>query len=137
MMKATRNGVMKFCKGSLLVARARKIYTLYLMHAQICLEEVNVESENAGELWHKRFCHISQKGMCKLAKDNLISDVKDVQLERCTDYLAGKQNRTSFRTRPPTRRNAPLELVHTDVCQVDTKSHARSQYFVTFIDGHS
>ena len=35
------------------------------------------------------------------------------------------------------RRNAPLELVHTDVCQVDTKSHARSQYFVTFIDDHN
>ena len=30
-----------------------------------------------------------------------------------------------------------LELVHTDVCQVDTKSHAGSQYFVTFIDDHS
>ena len=28
------------------------------------------------------------------------------------------------------RRNAPLELVHTDVCQVDTKSHAGAQYFV-------
>ena len=29
-----------------------------------------------------------------------------------------------------------MELVHTDVCQVDTKSHARSQYFMTFIDDH-
>ena len=37
----------------------------------------------------------------------------------------------------PMRRNAPLELVHIDVCQVDTKSHAGSQYFVTFIDDHS
>ena len=36
------------------------------------------------------------------------------------------------------RRTAPLELVHTDVCQVDTKSHAGDmQYFVTFIDDHS
>ena len=32
------------------------------------------------------------------------------------------------------RGNPLLELVHTDVCQVDTKSHARSQYFVMFID---
>ena len=31
----------------------------------------------------------------------------------------------------------PLELVHTDVCYVDTKSHASSQYFVTFIDDYS
>ena len=35
------------------------------------------------------------------------------------------------------RCNAPLELVHTDVCQVDTKSHAGAQYFVTFIDDHN
>ena len=39
--------------------------------------------------------------------------------------------------RSPMRRNALLELVHTDVCQVNTKSHVGSQYFVTFIDDHS
>ena len=76
------------------------------------------------------------KGMKRLADDNLIP-VIDVHLERCTDCLAGKQNQTSFRSRTPTRRSAPLELVHTDVCQVDTKSHAGAQYFVTFIDDHS
>ena len=30
-----------------------------------------------------------------------------------------------------------MELVHTDLCQVDTKSHAGSEYFLTFIDVHS
>mgnify|MGYP002776927230 CR=1 FL=1 len=30
-----------------------------------------------------------------------------------------------------------LELMHTDVCYVDTKSHVGSQYFVTFIDDYS
>ena len=75
--------------------------------------------------------------MQRLAEDNLIPEVKNVQLEKCTDCLAGKPNRTSFRSRPPSRRMTPLELVHTDVCNVDTKSHAGSQYFVTFIDDHS
>ena len=32
------------------------------------------------------------------------------------------------------RKKIPPELVHLDVCYVDTKSHASSQYFVTFID---
>ena len=76
---------------------------------------------------------MSEKGMKRLADDNLIP-VKNVHLERCTDCLAGKQNRTSFRSRTPMRRNAPLELVHIDVYQVDSKSHVGSQYFVTFID---
>ena len=35
------------------------------------------------------------------------------------------------------RRKEMLELVRTDVSQVDTKSHAGSQYFVTFIDDHN
>ena len=81
---------MKFCKGSLIVARFQKINKLYLMHVQICREEVNMASENAGELWHKRLCHMSYKGMWTLAKDNLIPEEKDVQLEKCTDYLVGK-----------------------------------------------
>ena len=125
-------GVMKFSKGSLIVARARKINTLYLMHTRICREEVNVAAGDASELWHKRLCHMSW--MRRLADDNLITEVKNVQLEKCTDCLAGKQNRTSFRARPPMRGKAVPELVHTDGCQVDMKSHEGSQYFVTFND---
>ena len=105
------------------MARARKINTLYLMHTKICREEVNVAAVNAGEMWHKRLCHMSQKGMWRLAEDNLIPEVKNVQLEKCIDSLAVKQNRTSFQTRPPMRQKASLELVHIDVCQVHTKSH--------------
>ena len=32
------------------------------------------------------------------------------------------------------RKKVLLELVHMDVCYVDTKSHVGSQYFVTFIE---
>ena len=71
------NGVMKFSKGSLIVARAQKVNTLYLMNARLCPEEVNVVSDTADELWHKRLCHMSVKGMKRLADDNLIP-VKDV-----------------------------------------------------------
>ena len=50
---------MKFCKGSLIVATK----TPYLMHAQLCHKEVNVAANTVGELWHKRLCHMSEKGM--------------------------------------------------------------------------
>ena len=77
------------------MARAQKVNTLYLMNSQLCLEEVNVASNATGELWHKRLCHMSEKGMKRLADDNLIP-VKHVHLEKYTDCLAGKQNRPSF-----------------------------------------
>ena len=34
------------------------------------------------------------------------------------------------------RRKNVLELVHTDVCQVDAKSHAGAQYLVTLINDY-
>ena len=60
-----------------------------------------------------------------------------MHLDKCANCLADKQNRTSFWSRPPMRLKALLELVHTDVCSVDTKSHSSGQYFVTCIDDHS
>ena len=35
------------------------------------------------------------------------------------------------------RRKAPLELMHIDVCYMDTKSHARLHYSLNFIDDYS
>ena len=110
------NGTMNFYKVSLILARARKINRLYLMHGRICQEKVNVAADNTGELLHKRLCHMSQKGIRRLAEDNLILEVKNVQLEKCTDCLAGKQNRTSFRSRPPHHQGESLEYACT--CQI-------------------
>ena len=53
--------------------------------------------DTTGKLWHKRLYHMSPKRMWRLAKDNFIPKVKTMQLEMCTDYFTGKQNKTSFR----------------------------------------
>ena len=45
-----QNGFMKFCKGSLIVDKARKTNTLYLMHARLCRNEVNVAADRADAL---------------------------------------------------------------------------------------
>ena len=89
-----------------------------------------------GELWHKRLCHMREKGMWNPVEDNLIPEMKNVHLDKCTNCLDNKQNKTSFQSRPLMKKKAPLELVHTDVCYVDMKSHVGSQYLVTFIDDH-
>ena len=79
----------------------------------VCQEEVNVAVDTAGELWHKRLWHMSEKGMRRLADDNLIPEVKNVQLEKCIDCFVSKQNKTAFRTKPPT-------------CQEDESDHHES-----------
>ena len=52
----------------------------------------------------------------------LLLEVKKVHLEKCPDCLAKKQNRAAFRSRPPMRRKNTLDLMHTYVCKVDSKS---------------
>ena len=49
MTKATvvvfENGKGKFCRGNLIVARAQKQGTLYIMHARMCKSESNVAGD--------------------------------------------------------------------------------------------
>ena len=59
--------------------------TLYLTHGQVCQKEVNVAAGTTGELWHKRLCHMSQKGMQMLAKKELLLELKKVHLDKCAD----------------------------------------------------
>ena len=64
---------------------------------------------------------MSEEGMQKVASDDLIPEVKNVHLDKCEMFLVRKQNITSFQPGTPMRRKAPLELIHTDVCYMDTK----------------
>ena len=85
------------------------------MHARLCQKEVNVEADTTIVMWHKRLCYMSQKGMQILAERDLLPKVKNVHLDKCVDYLIGKQNKDAFLPRPPMRRKNDLELVHTDI----------------------
>ena len=80
---------------------------------------------------------MSKKGIQMLAEKELLPNVKKAHLNKCPDFLAGKQNKAAFLPRPSMRRKNTLELVHTDVGQVDSKSHVGAQYFVTFIDDYN
>ena len=59
-----------------------------------------------------------------------------IRLLRDLFRTGGLVHSQHFGARPPMRRKEFLELVHTNVCQVDTKSHVGAQYFVTFIVDH-
>ena len=52
MMKAIHNGKWKFCNGSLIVARAQKHGTLYVIHAKLCKGEANVATDSSVRFTH-------------------------------------------------------------------------------------
>jgi hypothetical protein len=55
----------------------------------------------------------------------------------CTHCLVGKQIRVSFHKSSQSRKTNILDLVHTDVCTMNTKTLGGALYYVTFIDDHS
>ena len=51
--------------------------------------------------------------------------------------LFGKAHRVAFHTNPPSRRPNVIDLIHTYVCTMKTRTIGGALYFVTFIDDHS
>lgn len=129
-------GKWKLIKGSLIVARGEKRCGLYWTTSSTCANMVNaVKDDKSSILWHKRVSHIIEKGLNVLAKKKLLSDCKGAKLEKYEHCLAGKQNRVSFKSNPPSRKTELLELVHSDLCgPMKTKTLWGALYFVTFID---
>ena len=81
-------------------------------------------------------CHISEKGLQVLVRKKFLP-VKGTSLLPCTHCLSGKQSRVVFRRFPSHRKPDILDLVHTDVCTMQSYTLGGALYYVTFIDDHS
>ncbi|KAI4297117.1 hypothetical protein L6164_037021 [Bauhinia variegata] len=128
-------GSWKITKGSLVVAKGQNVDTLYRMSAKLIATEVNAAEDYSTELWHMRLGHMSEKGLKTLARQKLLP-IGGNPLKPCTHCLIGKQHRVSFISSPH-RRSHALDLVHTDVCTMDSRTLGGCLYFVTFIDDYS
>ena len=127
----------KLLKGRMVVARAPKMISLYVIEVKVCQEEANMVDDGSSELWHKRLAHMSSKGMQIRSKNNFLPYVGGMNMKPCVGCLARKQHRVAFQTSPPSKRKNTLDHVHTDVCSMDIRSLGGAQYFITFIDDHS
>ena len=72
----------KFFRANLIVARAKKHDTLYMMHAKLCKDKAKVAADSSGEIWYKRLGHMSERGMHIQADKKLLPKVKGVHLEK-------------------------------------------------------
>ena len=135
-MRATIVTLDKVSGNSLVLARGKKNNALYKTKTRLVKGEVNiVENEASIELWHKRLSHISEKELQVLAiKKHL--PVKGTSLLPCTHFMSEKQNRDVFRRFPSRRKPDMLDLVHTDVCTMQSNTLGGTLYYVTFIDDH-
>jgi hypothetical protein len=107
--------VWKVTKESLVMAKGEKVGTLYLCtsntESSISLASTGVDIE----VWHHRLGHMSEKGMHILHKVNLLSDLKQIDLDFFEHCVYGKQKRVRFLRVGKEKKSERLDLVHTYV----------------------
>ena len=66
----------KLTKGFMVVGKGTKHSTFYITQAKIVKNVVHAaEFVDGIDLWHKRLCHMSEKGTSSLVRKNVLSDV--------------------------------------------------------------
>ncbi len=88
------------------------------------------------ELWHRRLAHLNYNDVQSLKSAGLLPIEGSVRQKFCEPCIYGKQCREVFWSHERKTR-FPLELVHTDVCTVNTPSYNDRKYFLTFLDDFS
>ena len=63
------------------MARGKKTNSLYIIKVKVRINSINVmEKEVPIELWHKRLGHMSEKGLQRLARQDLLPGMKGAHL---------------------------------------------------------
>ena len=128
-------------KHNKLTAVATKVGSLYYLeykelekNQQMCA----VEKESKERLWHRRYGHLGEHNLKKLAGKKLVDHFdydgsKEIGL--CETCIGGKHHKSPFPSTGGTCSKELLGLVHSDVCgKMNTKSIGGAEYFLTFID---
>ncbi|TXG60237.1 hypothetical protein EZV62_014810 [Acer yangbiense] len=85
-------------------------------------------------LWHKRFGHMSERGLSELSKQNLLNGDNVNKLEFCENCVLGKQHRLSFSTAQHNTKKI-LKYVHSDLWGPSkVPTHGGNLYFLSLID---
>jgi hypothetical protein len=117
---------------------ANQLYILEVELARpVCLAAKT--TDNAW-LWHARFGHLNFPGMRKLAKEDMVRGLPEVEHvdQVCSGCLVGKHRRAGFPHTIEYRVEEVLELVHGDLCgPITPATPSGSWYFLLLVDDRS
>ncbi|KAI3728565.1 hypothetical protein L6452_17203 [Arctium lappa] len=84
-------------------------------------------------IWHGRLGHVNFNSIQQLIKLKYIPKFDVDSNHKCPTCVESKLTRTSFKSIE--RKTEPLDLIHTDVCDLKSiPTRGGNKYFVTFID---
>ena len=101
--------------------------------------QITFQSVVNDESWlcHLRFGHLNFGVMNLLHRQNMVKGFPLIQKPKsvCEGCILGKQHRETFPFGKSTRPCAPLEIIHSDICEkMKTISIGGCTYFLTSID---
>ena len=105
-----------------------------------CFQATTDDTEDVAHLWHRRFGHLSYKGLKTLQTKSMVRGLPSFPEGEivCTNCLKGKQHRDVIPRRSTWRASEKLELVHADICgPISPFSEGNKRYFICFIDDYS
>ncbi|XP_038885858.1 uncharacterized mitochondrial protein AtMg00300-like [Benincasa hispida] len=112
-----KGGVLEVIKDSKVVLVGEKVNDLCIMRGvEMMTSAYTVSSSNLTEadLWHKRLCHISEKGMQALSKQGILPKGISEHLSFCEHCILGKATRQSF-TKSQHATKEVLDYVNSDL----------------------
>lgn len=124
--------------GDKVIAFATRVGNLFYLEFCRNPEQVNsAQKERKERLWHRRYGHLGEHSLRKLAKSGLVEQFDynaTNDLGFCETCVGGKHHRSRFEI-SESHAKEPLELVHSDVCgKMREKSIGGAEYFLTFTD---
>ena len=134
-------GVLKISKGALVLMKACKSGSLYILQGSTITGAAAVSTSSdvdITKLWHMRLGHMGEKGLTLLSKRGLLCGQSTGKMDFCEHCIFGKQKRVSFSSPAVHKTKGTLDYIHSDLwgpSRVPSKGGAR--YMLTFIDDYS
>lgn len=117
---------------------------MFVLLASVVLQETStflqLATEDSLQLWHRRFGHLSYKGLRTLQYKQMVKGLPLVKASNksCTECFVSKQHRDAIPKKSQWRASHKLQLVHADICgPITPNSNSNKRYFITFIDDFS
>jgi len=128
-------------RDELLMVVAKKVDCLYtILTAGNGMDDtllISLKDQTLTTLWHYPLDHLHQQAVLRIRSNELVRGLPALEVNtitsRCNACLKGKMIRTLFKLATH-RTNAPLELIHSDLCgPMQQKSCRSCCYFMLLI----
>lgn len=100
----------------------------------------HTKAENLTHLWHRRYGHLSYKGLRTLLNKEMVHGLPQLSTSSvtCIDCINGKKHCDPISKKSNWRASQKLELIHMDICgPIIPTSNSNKRYILLFIDDYS